>query len=282
MREVPSMLFGYMREMIEQAGLDARGALEGLNLARRRPRFGTRVDWDEVATFLNRATAGLSDDEMDAVGETYVRVNRYISALLHVVTRPTVMYRLGWLTSRHAFPHIAFTVEQRKGSDLTLTMTLPPEFQGSRFFFRGTVGELRAIPRLLRLPDAEVDADVSTHHGTYRVRLTAPERSWMQRGEDGDEELLVEDLLGLLPPQREAAGVSPGVMQALQERHGLTRAEARVALRLAEGLSVPAIARDLNVTVETIRTHLKRTYGKTGARRQAELVRVVLGLGQDA
>ena len=51
------------------------------------------------------------------------------------------------------------------------------------------------------------------------------------------------------------------VTYALQHQHGLTRAEARVAARLAEGLSVPDIARDLRVSVETVRTHLKRAYG---------------------
>jgi DNA-binding CsgD family transcriptional regulator len=63
---------------------------------------------------------------------------------------------------------------------------------------------------------------------------------------------------------------------ALQRFHGLTRAEARVATRLAEGMTVAEIARDLDVGIETIRSHLKQAFAKTGSGRQAELVRVVL------
>lgn len=53
-----------------------------------------------------------------------------------------------------------------------------------------------------------------------------------------------------------------------------------MAVRLAEGMSVPEIAYALGISVETVRTHLKRTYGKLGVSRQAALVRLVLTLRQ--
>lgn len=281
MREVPSLLYGYMRESLERGGVDTAAALDGLALANVTPRFGLRVGWDELARFLNRAGADLSDDDIELIGEGYVRVNRYLSAMLGAVRRPTVFYRLGWVASQHAFPHMRFTIERQRKAELHLTVILPPAFEGCRFFFRGTVGELRAIPRLMRLPDAVVEADIGTHGASYRVHLGAPERTFGERERYDDRDLLMEDLLGLVPPQRDVVGENPSLVYALQEQHGLTRAEARVAARLAEGMAVPDIARDLRVTVETVRTHLKRAYGKTGARRQAELVRIVLALGQD-
>ena len=64
----------------------------------------------------------------------------------------------------------------------------------------------------------------------------------------------------------------------LQLRLGLTFAEARVASRLARGADLATIAQDLRVSRETVRTHLKRIYCKTGARRQAALVALVLGV----
>jgi DNA-binding CsgD family transcriptional regulator len=55
-----------------------------------------------------------------------------------------------------------------------------------------------------------------------------------------------------------------------------TPAEARVAAQIASGRVPKEIARDFGVQLNTIRTHLKNIFAKTGTRRQAELVRVLL------
>jgi DNA-binding CsgD family transcriptional regulator len=58
--------------------------------------------------------------------------------------------------------------------------------------------------------------------------------------------------------------------------HGLTQTEARIAARLVDGGLVSAIAVDIGVSRNTVRTHLKRVFGKLGVRSQAALIRVVL------
>ncbi|MDD5307823.1 MAG: helix-turn-helix transcriptional regulator [Deltaproteobacteria bacterium] len=72
-------------------------------------------------------------------------------------------------------------------------------------------------------------------------------------------------------PSRVATGVSERLIAA----YGLTRAEARVAALLAEGSSPTEIAERLAVTGETVKTHLKHIFGKTGARRQSELIALI-------
>ena len=57
---------------------------------------------------------------------------------------------------------------------------------------------------------------------------------------------------------------------------GLTPAESRVALWLAEGKTVPAIARDSGRAERSVRTHVKRIHRKLGVSRRAQLVRLVL------
>jgi DNA-binding CsgD family transcriptional regulator len=57
---------------------------------------------------------------------------------------------------------------------------------------------------------------------------------------------------------------------------GLSRAEARVAAALLEGLDAKQVAARLHVSHETVRTHLKRIFEKTRTRRQAELLLVLL------
>ena len=58
----------------------------------------------------------------------------------------------------------------------------------------------------------------------------------------------------------------------------LTAAESQVAARLGEGRSVRDIASDTGCQANTIYIHLKQIYRKLGISRQADLVRLVLGL----
>jgi DNA-binding CsgD family transcriptional regulator len=65
----------------------------------------------------------------------------------------------------------------------------------------------------------------------------------------------------------------------LMDAFGLTPAEARVALAASTGAAIPIVARSLQLSQNTIKTHLRRVYAKTGTGRQAELARVIASLG---
>lgn len=82
--------------------------------------------------------------------------------------------------------------------------------------------------------------------------------------------LLLTDLS--TPPPRPAFVTVSSVL-------GLTLAEARVAVALSEGQSTSAISDQLGITVETVRTHLKRIYSKTGVEKQHQLTALVSRLG---
>jgi len=64
--------------------------------------------------------------------------------------------------------------------------------------------------------------------------------------------------------------------EVLRTLYGLTPAEAAVASLLAEGKSVKEIADRTTVRENTVRMHLKKVFDKTGTKRQAELVKIVL------
>lgn len=63
----------------------------------------------------------------------------------------------------------------------------------------------------------------------------------------------------------------------LQAVHGLSAREAALAHALAAGASIVTAGATLGLTAETARNYSKRIYAKTGARGQADLVRIVLG-----
>src|SRR5581483_3969424 len=81
-------------------------------------------------------------------------------------------------------------------------------------------------------------------------------------------------LMFISDPARKPADQSA----ALRSAFGLTNAEARVAQSLSEGASLKQIAWANHITYETVRSHLRRTLGKVGVRRQAELVRIAHAL----
>jgi DNA-binding CsgD family transcriptional regulator len=73
-------------------------------------------------------------------------------------------------------------------------------------------------------------------------------------------------------PDRRAAAP----MSEFTAAYRLSRAEAGLASRLVNGMSLRQAAEALGISDNTARTHLKHVFGKTGARRQADLIRRVL------
>ena len=72
-------------------------------------------------------------------------------------------------------------------------------------------------------------------------------------------------------------GVTSGDrLEQLAQLFGLTGSEARLALALSQGRTITEAAGDVGLTIETARNYSKRIYSKTGARGQADLVRIIL------
>ena len=63
------------------------------------------------------------------------------------------------------------------------------------------------------------------------------------------------------------------------EALGLTEMESRVAVLLAEGMTVRDVAAAMGRGESTIRSHVKHMFAKHGLSRQADLVRLVLAVG---
>lgn len=65
--------------------------------------------------------------------------------------------------------------------------------------------------------------------------------------------------------------------EILGQLFGLTPSEVRVALGIVRGDAPRDLALHLGLSIETVRSHLKRVFFKTATRNQADLVRLVLG-----
>jgi DNA-binding CsgD family transcriptional regulator len=65
--------------------------------------------------------------------------------------------------------------------------------------------------------------------------------------------------------------------EAIARTYRLTAMEVRVLLAIVEVGGAPQVAETLGIGEGTVKTHLKRLYEKTGARRQADLVKLFAG-----
>ncbi|HEX6451328.1 MAG TPA: LuxR C-terminal-related transcriptional regulator [Trebonia sp.] len=92
---------------------------------------------------------------------------------------------------------------------------------------------------------------------------------------------LISQLLGLLGGRSVPEAKSPagprGKMRGLREP--LSQAEARVMRYLPSNLTVPEIAEQLELSVNTVRTHMRHIYDKLGAHRRHEVVDRARALG---
>jgi DNA-binding CsgD family transcriptional regulator len=152
----------------------------------------------------------------------------------------------------------------------------------------GAGERLRLTPGgLLRLADAGADLHLSRAVAAVARGAAA----WWQGPCDG-RMAAISGLPGGVPGEGVGGLIlgagSPAVLVVLTEpaaadaadgiaaRLGLTRAEAEVALALAEGLTPAEIAEARGASVHTVRNQIKAAMSKCGARRQSDLVGLVL------
>lgn len=69
---------------------------------------------------------------------------------------------------------------------------------------------------------------------------------------------------------------APVAVDPLRQLFGLTHMEGVVAAALVRGHSLEEMAASLAISIETVRTHLKRVMAKTGTRRQAQVVALMV------
>ena len=70
--------------------------------------------------------------------------------------------------------------------------------------------------------------------------------------------------------------------QELRARYGLTESEASVTLALLNSGTLAHVADSLGISYETVRSHLRSAFIKTGTNKQKQLVALVLNLGNRA
>ncbi|HEX6859973.1 MAG TPA: LuxR C-terminal-related transcriptional regulator, partial [Caulobacteraceae bacterium] len=119
---------------------------------------------------------------------------------------------------------------------------------------------------------------------TFATGARPSHRSLVLRHGHAPTEVRVVDVIRL-PVREFAFGFEPRVLVAvrgerrteaelpalLADAFSLTNVEATIAVRLAQGEAREAIAAERDVSVETVRSHIKKIFAKLDVRREAEL-----------
>ncbi len=161
---------------------------------------------------------------------------------------------------------------------------------GQRMLSDGSV--LRSFGGRLRALDPVADDAIQTALGSNPSHLRGGARSTIPLSSASNR----HHVMHVLPLQsgtrqqaefgamaRNAIFVSKAEMQMpttpdiIARVYGLTPGELRVLLALFDTSGVPEIAAALAISEATTKTHLNRLFGKTGTKRQADLVKLVAG-----
>jgi DNA-binding CsgD family transcriptional regulator len=143
---------------------------------------------------------------------------------------------------------------------------------------------------LIKDPDAQALYVSALSH--IRVGASAPVQSIPVASHNDDPALIVQ----LIPIRRSARDifnrscalaivtpvgeVGPPDLRVICGLFDLTRTEAIIAQKITSGLSIDAIAAELKIARETIRSHVKSVFRKTGVNRQVQLALLLSGLGK--
>jgi LuxR family maltose regulon positive regulatory protein len=97
----------------------------------------------------------------------------------------------------------------------------------------------------------------------------------------GEQAPLAAEIRSLLPagPQPAAPGRSSGPADSSRLADPLSKSEIRVLRYLPTNLSASEIARELAVSVTTVRTHIRHLFAKLGVHRRTEAVARARALG---
>lgn len=179
--------------------------------------------------------------------------------------------------------------------------TLMLDQSGSVLQLNDVAKELLARADGLKLVGSRLEASYpSDHRELYKLIRSAADTKGMRPAAEGRATLAIarpsgEVSLGLVVEPipgaewvegqghpvvmvyiRDAVARSQVDTKIAKELFNFTPAESALALHLANGLSLEEAAESLGIMRNTARAHLRSMFSKTGASRQAELVRVLL------
>jgi len=162
-------------ESVESFGVDPAALVDGTSLGLDLLRDnGARISWDEFAAVLDNVERIFPEPgKLEQIGRglgpvpSFTRVNR-VGAWL-VSPRQAYWFFTSWV-GPSMFPAVVPALTEHGDGRLELTLALAPYLRQSTAFFRICAGGIATMPRILGLPDAQVEAFVTPTRARYLIR----------------------------------------------------------------------------------------------------------------
>lgn len=265
---------------MERAGLPTEHAARLIKPAGKQLHPDHRVDWDQLVAFLEHLRRQHGQKGLDVVAAEFAVTMPALVWLASFLLPPRWYYRAAFEICRMTW-FLPFRCRDGDEGALEFTIELPESHRASKPFFAMFPAVFAAMARNMGCGDARVEVHSRTTR-SVKFSLTPPrERAAEVKLTDAQLAELVEHVIERVQhngTSRRGKAAVPTVAK-LEQAYSMTRAEARVARRLADGHSLKEIAGQLSISEETARTHAKRAMHKTDTHRQAELVALMLRLG---
>lgn|GEM_PF-1094381 len=174
------------------------------------------------------------------------------------------------------YPDLALEVRELSVRCAEVEVHLPPEYPDSSSWLVGSVGAFRTMTRHLGLPPTEVEGELGTHHGIYRLTFPLGDRPsgannpTVQAGHALTVINHLRDDLRRAMAGHPVEGSTRGKDLAVAWR--LTERQAQVLRCVCRGLSNKEIALELACSVRTVELHVGKIFKKAGVESRNQLL----------
>jgi len=180
MHEVAGKVLGLYTQVARQLGADVSALFEGLPWDPADP--PDRLDWEpfcELNARFEKLVGG--PRELEEVGTRVLEMPGFLRDrnILQLVASPKQIYwsNIKW-GGPSLFNHLGNEYESLGPDTCRIRITCPPEYTGCPQVFRINTGFFVAMPRILGLPDAIVESEISDREATYRISLPPSLTLW--------------------------------------------------------------------------------------------------------
>lgn len=263
--QLPNMFVHTVLRFARAQGYSEEELLDGLDVPADALKSPTgRVDYPTAVELLERLER-CHPRALALLAEHYAEAFPLVTWVASYVTSAQTLYRLaahGW---SRIWP-VRITVVEEEKRQLHLAAHFLRKEDAAPVLFRLMTHALRALPLRVGQRAARVDAEAQGGMAmSWHVRLA---------GDSLPPDPVAPEVLFDALQRGPLAQLAP--QPAVPAEWRLTAGESAVVLRIVAGKSVREIAAELELSPETVRTHLKRAMAKAGVHRQAELVTAVL------
>jgi DNA-binding CsgD family transcriptional regulator len=266
------------------SNLDSATLVDGLSFDERSLPRATWISWDDYCVLLERFEKLCGGPA--AVERVLDRHLPYeeLRAIAGAFVSPVLLYRFIFrVLDPLAFPSVDFFYEELADGRLRVEYRIHDDARACSALGRASVGAMRAVPRYLGLPPAEITADLCDRSGVYYV-TPPPSRTIAARLKrryaqklDGMLDTLHE-MIGetLHPPvERDPLPAPNGAKERLRyiaEAHRLTPRQTEVLDGIVTGLANKEIAARHGCGESTVELHITNLFRKLRVQSRTQLI----------